>query len=88
MYPFAYFYLQAVPPPSPSSGSDNPCSVSSYGAAHFEKCWTLTNHPNWYTFNMSMMTIVTLPIGVIVTACYLYVYTVAKRHARAIHQVI
>jgi hypothetical protein len=51
-------------------------------------CWSLSNSRNWYTFNTGMLTIFILPMLVIVTACYVYVYLVAKRHAMAINQVI
>ena len=50
-------------------------------------CWSLTYGMDWYKFHTGMVTMFILPMILVVTWCYVYVYLVAKRHARAIYQV-
>ena len=53
-----------------------------------ESCWSLSYARTWYKFNTYVLVIFILPMILIVMICYVYVYMVAKRHGKAIKQVI
>ena len=89
MYPNANFWtaLQFLLQTANQPHSESNESCASKIRFPQNSCWSLSYAKDWYKFNTYVLVIFILPMILIVTICYVYVYLVAKRHARAINQV-